>query len=118
MSLTSFVVQTENNKTSTPQEIHLEPLSFRHRTPQVGRPWDGSFRLWEWDGFSKGKLVDNKQYRKWQRWMSGKMDNAKSTDHLVALMKLIGPSVNTKLVFEPADAEQKRVDAWRSRNGC
>jgi len=94
------IVQTEMSKTSTPQDFHVEPLSFRHTTPREPRPQPYSFRLWEWDGFSKGKLVDNKQYRKWQRWMAGKMANAKSTDELVELMKLIGPSVNTKLVFE------------------
>tara|TARA_Y100001973_G_C5178908_1_gene323660 strand:+ start:731 stop:1087 length:357 start_codon:yes stop_codon:yes gene_type:complete len=118
MSIVDFIVRKEMSKTSTAQDFNTDPLSFRHGTPQEPRPQPYGFRLWEWDGFSKGKLVDNRQYRKWQRWMAGKMANATSTDQLVALMKLVGPSVNTKLVFGPADAEEKLVDAWRSRHGC
>ena len=92
----AFALETEMNKTSTPQVVEVEPLSFRHTEPQVLQqpdvPW--------WDGFHADRLVDNRQYRQWQGWMSNKMDNTSSYNELVELMKDIRPCVNRRLVFE------------------
>ena len=97
----AFAVETEMNKTSTPAEDvgNMDGLGFRHSKPQTIRPVP-EVEGWKWDGITGTSIVDNQQYRKWQGWMSNKMDNTSSYDELVKLMKDIRPCVNRRLVFE------------------
>ena len=97
----AYAMETEMNKTSTPAEDvgSMEVLGFRHDKPQSMRPVP-EVEGWKWDGITGTSIVDNQQYRKWQRNMSNRMDNASSYDELVELMKDVRPCVNRRLVFE------------------
>ena len=58
------------NKTSTPAEDvgNTEVLTFRHSEPQPVKRDEG-LRLCEPTGRFKGSVVNNRQFRRWVRWM-------------------------------------------------